>query len=65
MSSIIDLDKDTCGSDVIEAVETSKSLIFKISKTNPYFEEITRKYKIEIIKDEGDVVYFRVTSSIG
>lgn len=66
MSSIIDLDKDTCSSDVIEALNNYfRNVIFKINKNSAYFEEIINKYKIEIIRDEGDVIYFRVISSSG
>jgi hypothetical protein len=66
MSSIIDLDKDTCSPDVIEALNNYfRNVIYKINKNSAYFEEIINKYKIEIIRDEGDVIYFRVISSSG
>ena len=64
MSFIVDLDKDTCGSDVKEALIPNEKIIFKISRKNPYFEYIKSNYKIIIIKDEGDVIYFKI-SSIG
>jgi HSP90 family molecular chaperone len=62
MSSIIDLDSDTCSSDVIDAIFYVKGTTFKISRKNPYFEEI-RKMGIEVLKVDGDQVYFKIRRS--
>ncbi len=62
MSSIIDLDSDTCSSDPIEAVNYLKQAIFKISKKNPVYPDIV-KMGIEVIKDEGDQIYFKIRNS--
>ncbi|BCU69538.1 hypothetical protein [Stygiolobus caldivivus] len=66
MSFIVDLDKDTCGNDVIEALGNfSLGVVYKISKDNPYLEEVLKKYKIEVVREEGDVIYFQVISFSG
>lgn len=62
MSFIVDLDKDTCNSDPTEALIPNKKVIFKISRKNPYFEYIKTNYIINVIKDEGDVIYFQISS---
>jgi len=62
MSFIVDLDKDTCGSDFKDALIPDKNIIFKISKTNPYLEYIRSTYKIVIVKDEGDIIFFQISS---
>ena len=62
MSFIVDLDKDTCGSDIKDALIPSEKIVFKISKKNPYFDYIRSTYKIVIIKDEGDIVFFKISS---
>lgn len=63
MSFIVDLDKDVCGSDLIDALFPSEDIIYKISKSNPYFQDIKNEFKIEIIRDEGDIVYFKILST--
>mgnify|MGYP001772623115 CR=1 FL=1 len=70
MSFIINLDKDTCGSDIIEALEylkQRKDIVFAISTSNPYYDEIIKRYKIEIVKREdkggSEVIYFKILSS--
>jgi len=62
MSFIVDLDNDTCSSDIKDALIPDKNIVFKISKTNPYFEYIRSTYKIVIIKDEGDIIFFKISS---
>jgi hypothetical protein len=61
MSSIVDLDSDTCSSDVLEAVRYVKTT-FKISRSNPYFLDVM-KMNVEVIKDDGEQVYFRIKPS--
>jgi len=70
MSFIINLNNDTCGYDIIEALEylkQRKNLIFVISTSNPYYYEIIKKYRIEIVKKEyeggSEVIYFKILSS--
>ncbi|BBG25251.1 hypothetical protein [Sulfuracidifex tepidarius] len=63
MSSIIDLDSDTCSSDPIEAINYLKEqVIFKISKRNPLYHDIVNM-GIEVVKDDGDQIYFKIKSS--
>ncbi|AKA72648.1 hypothetical protein SULI_01055 [Saccharolobus solfataricus] len=57
----IDLDSYTCSSDPLEAIEylfNNNNVIFKIKSANPYFEIIKDRYTINIIKQEGDTIYF-------
>ncbi|MBB5252871.1 hypothetical protein D1869_02545 [Sulfurisphaera ohwakuensis] len=63
MSFIVDLDKEICGSNVIDALFPNEHIIYKISKNNPYFQCVKNNFKIEIIKDEGDVVYFKILTT--
>ncbi len=70
MSFIINLNNDTCGYDIIEALEYLKqrrNLIFVISTSNPYYNEIIKRYRIEIVKKEyeggSEVIYFKILSS--
>lgn len=63
MSFIVDLDRDTCGSNPIDALIPDNNIIFKISKKNPYFQVIVDNFKVIIIKEEGDEVYFKIHSS--
>ncbi|BFH73608.1 hypothetical protein SJAV_15520 [Sulfurisphaera javensis] len=63
MSFIVDLDKDICGSDVIDALFPNERIIYKISKNNPFFQYIKENFKINIIKDEGDIIYFKILST--
>ncbi|EZQ10822.1 MULTISPECIES: hypothetical protein [Acidianus] len=60
-TSMVDLDSFTCGSDPIEAVMYLKNnnVLFVISLNNPYYNEITKLFTIEIKKKEGDRIYFR------
>lgn len=61
MNLTINLDTSECSFDPIEAIEYVKhGAIFRISKKNPYLQEILMRYDIEIIKEEDDVIYFRV-----
>jgi len=62
MSFIVDLDKDICGSDFKDVLIPDKNIIFKISKTNPYLEYIRSTYKIVIVKEEGDIIFFQISS---
>ncbi len=65
MERVIDLDSYTCGSDPTEALGFllgKRGVVFSISLSNPYYEEIKRKYVIEIVKKEGDKVYFSIRS---
>jgi len=64
MSFIVDLDKEVCSSDIKDALIPNEKIVFKISRKNPYFEYIKSNYRIVIVKDKGDVVYFKI-SSIG
>ncbi|AHC51275.1 hypothetical protein SUSAZ_04300 [Sulfolobus acidocaldarius SUSAZ] len=64
MSSIVDLDNATCSSDIIEALGYySLDIIYRISRKNPYFKSVMEKYKIEIIREEGNKIYFRIRST--
>ncbi|GAA5419559.1 hypothetical protein Stok01_01521 [Sulfurisphaera tokodaii] len=63
MNFIVDLDKDICSSNVIDALFPNENIIYKISKNNPYFQYIKNNFKIEIIRDEGDAVYFKILST--
>ncbi|AGJ61673.1 Hypothetical Protein SiL_0194 [Sulfolobus islandicus LAL14/1] len=64
MNITIDLDSYTCSSDPLEAIEylLHNNVIFKINLKNPYFETIKGNYNIDIIKEEGDIIYFIVRS---
>ncbi|BDB98869.1 hypothetical protein [Saccharolobus caldissimus] len=62
-NTIIDLESYTCSSDPIEAIEHLRgknNIVFKISNKNPYFSIIINKYEIDIIKQEGDIIYFMI-----
>ncbi|MQL55840.1 hypothetical protein [Acidianus ambivalens] len=64
MNSIVDLDSDQCSYDPLEAIEYLKDkkeyVIFKISMNNPFLQDIKRKYFLQIIKVDGEIVYFKI-----
>ncbi|EWG06922.1 MAG: hypothetical protein ASUL_07029 [Candidatus Aramenus sulfurataquae] len=65
MERVVDLDSSTCSSEPLEALGfllRKKGVVFSISLDNPYYQEIKRKYEIEIVKKEGDKVYFLILS---
>lgn len=61
MDFILNLESSECSFDPIEAIEHVRQIaVFKIAKKNPYLQEIVSRYKIKIIKEEDDAIYFRV-----
>lgn len=62
MSSIVDLDSNQCSFDPLEALEylKGKQVTFKISLNNPLLHDIKEKYPLQIIKVDGDVLYFKI-----
>ncbi|BDC18124.1 hypothetical protein [Acidianus sp. HS-5] len=64
MSSIVDLDSDQCSFNPLDAIEylmyKKDSIIFKISSDNPFFQDIKKRYPLQIIKNEGGIVYFKI-----
>ncbi len=64
MTSIVDLDSDQCSFNPLEAIEyligKKNSVIFKISSDNPFFQDIMKRYNLQIIKIEGEIIYFKI-----
>jgi hypothetical protein len=60
----VDLDSEECGSNPIDAIYflKGKDIIFIISTDNPYYEDITKTFQIEILKKNGGKIFFIVHS---
>jgi len=60
----VNLDSEECGFNPIDAIYflKGKDIVFIISTSNPYYGDIIKIFHIEILKKDGDKIFFTVLS---
>ncbi|MFP3204473.1 MAG: hypothetical protein RXS23_03400 [Metallosphaera yellowstonensis] len=64
MTSTIDLDSYTCSSDPLEALGlvANVDVTFSISKDSPLLSYVFKRYRVEIVRKEGEKILFKIRS---